>query len=501
MGTGSVTIRVLHAFWSADGACPLFRTVNVVHRGNKTQATRGNGFHRVSGRSVFGAGPLFPLPVHGVGTNLSVRPLFVILTAVLLLGCGEGKDAKHADMSPAVAYGKLPGLKAAPDKRLQDELARIVDEAATPELLAQSRVLDKDNAAAIFKELFEEKKVEKIFLKSEELFPKGPFTFNAISLEQAIQFRWQYEEQRLKARDALSRPGCDMGIRHDHGYSDDLSLVNVFWICSRLEAFTAAELLAEGDPTTAIEAVEYILRLAALMAAEKNATVRLQAAFMRTEALNVLQSVVNHQKTSLENLQRVHAVIREQLADWTPDSYAWIGDRALGMYAYELARDGQLGSILTPEEIEGFSEEGILFQVPAAAGREIDDDEAYYLDAMRRIIDSCEKPYHTRVELFKDIRKDLHEKRNLPEFPVIAGRLLLPNIEKGHVIQARDRANCEAWSLATALATGTEPPLVEINPLTGKPYTVRRENVIAVFDVGPGTDGDNPPVIVPILTK
>ena len=424
-----------------------------------------------------------------------------MLAVVLLCGCGKGQEENDPDMSPAVAYGKLPGLKAAPDKRLQDELARIVDEGATPELLTKSRILDKDNAATIFKALFEADKVESIYLKSEDLFPDGPFTFNAISLEQVAQFRRQYDEQRLKARNALLKPACNMGVRHDHGYSDELPLVNVFWICARLEAFMAAEMLAAADPTAAVEAVEYMLKLAGLMAAEKNATVRLQAAFLRTEALSVLQSIAHHKTTSREDLQRIHAAICEQLADWAPDAYAWIGDRALGMYAYELARDGQLGTILTPQEIESFSEEGVLFQLPAAAGRQINDDEIYYLTAMRKIINSCDRPYYERTEVFEDLRKDLHEKRNSPEFPIIAGRLFLPNIEKGHVIQARDRANCEAWVLATALATGMEPPAVEINPLTGKPYTVRRENVIAVFDVGPGTDGDNPPVIVPDFTR
>ena len=433
--------------------------------------------------------------------NSYARLFLFVSASVLVVGCGRGKNEKDLDMSAAVAYGKLPGLRAAPDKRLQNELARIVEAGGTPELLAKSRVAAGDNAAAIFKELFPAKKVESIFLESEEIFPDGPFSFNALSLEKAIQFRRQYDDQRLKARDALLRPACDMGIRHDHGYSDELPLVNIFWICARLEAFLAAELLADGEPAAAVEAVEYMLRLAGLMAAEKNATVRLQAAFLRTDALNVLQSIANHKKTSREDLQRVHAAIREQLADWPPDSYAWIGDRALGMYAYELARAGQLGSILTPEEIESFKDEGVLSQLPAAAGREINDDEAYYLNALRKIIDSCDEPYHTRLGVFEEIRRDLHEKRNSPDFPVVAGRLLLPNIEKGHVIQARDRANCEAWALATALASGMDPPPVDINPLTGKQYTVVRENAISVYDVGPGTDGDNPPVIVPDLTR
>jgi hypothetical protein len=299
----------------------------------------------------------------------------------------------------------------------------------------------------------------------------------------------------------LLRPGCDLGVRYDQGYSDELPLVDVFWICGRLEAFLAAESLADDKPAEAIEAVEQILQLARVMAAEKNVTARLQAAFLRTEALTVLQSIAKHKQITLPDIQRMHGAIREQLADWAPDSHAWIGDRALGMCAYELARTGQLSSILTADEMLSFKDEAILFQLSAAAVRQINDDEAYYLDAMRRIIDSCDQPYHTRRAVFDQIREDLHKKRNTPDFPVVAGRLLLPDIEKGHVIQARDRANCEAWALATALASGLEPPTFETNPLTGKPYRILGENMISVYDIGTGIDGDNPPVVVPNLTR
>ncbi|MHB8900850.1 MAG: hypothetical protein ACYC6Y_19035, partial [Thermoguttaceae bacterium] len=95
----------------------------------------------------------------------------------------------------------------------------------------------------------------------------------------------------------------------------------------------------------------------------------------------------------------------------------------------------------------------------------------------------------------------LHQKRNQADFPLVSGRFLLLDIEKGHVIQARDRANCEAWALALALACGDQPPDTTDNPLTGRPYRVQRDGkAILIYDIGTGLDGDNPPWIVPDMS-
>ncbi len=174
----------------------------------------------------------------------------------------------------------------------------------------------------------------------------------------------------------------------------------------------------------------------------------------------------------------------------------------MGMHAYEVVRDGKILILLTQEEMEEFAKEEILETLPAEAKRSVDKDELYYLDSMRKIIGSCSRPYHERVDLFKEIRKNLQEKRDSAEFPVVAGRMLLADIEKGHAIQARERANCEAWALALARASGRRPPLCTTNPLTGKKYRiVKQRNLIAVWNVGTGQPNDDQPVVVPDLSK
>jgi hypothetical protein len=155
--------------------------------------------------------------------------------------------------------------------------------------------------------------------------------------------------------------------------------------------------------------------------------------------------------------------------------------------------------LLTVEEIEAFREEGILEQFPEAAERNVDRDERHYLETMRAVIESCARPYHARTEQIRAIRADLHEKRTSPEFPLVAGRLLLPGIGEAQLMQARDRANWEAWAVALAAATGEETIPFASCPLTGKPYRVERvDGDVFVTGFGTGEQGDFPEIRVPV---
>ena len=444
------------------------------------------------------------------GHNVSIdRTRHSLLLALLLLvaalGCSKKPSPEARATEEAKAFGALPGLKATPDQPLQDELARIVEDGGTPELLAAGEIPADSNVATGLAALFrgvDRERLAIIRAESDGLFPDGPFTLNPIQREKAIRFRQRYDDERNGARLALERPECRFPIQYEAGPAEELTFLDTAWICSRLEAFRAAEALSTLDVDTAVESLRYQLRLAECLAAEPHPIVRLEGAFLRTEALLVLQAIVANDSFERRHALLIHDLLSEQLATWPDDALAWIGDRAQGMVIYEAVRGGQLKAFLTDDEKERVKETGSFSTFEDAVLREVNSDELYYLTAMRRIIESCKYPYHTRVEDFEEMRRDLHERRNSSEFPLVAGRFLLLDVEKGHVIQARDRANCEAFVLALALACGKKPPKLGNNPLTGRPYRVERdEKTILVFDIGTGVDGDNPPWVVPDMSS
>lgn len=445
--------------------------------------------------------------LHLIGRSCSwaLAGSLLVLAFCPIAGCSEDSPRENKAIEQAKALGALPGLKATPDQALQDELARIREEGGTPELLAADRVAGDENVATGLAGLFigvDSETLAAIRAESEELFPEGPFTFSPVEQEKAIRFRERYEQERLGARLALERPECRFPIAYEAGPADELAFLDTVWICSRLEAFRAAEALASLDVDAATESLYYMLRLAECLAAEPHPVVRLEAAFLRTEALIVLQAIAGSEAFERRHALAVHGWLNDQLVNWPDDALAWIGDRAQGMIVYEAVRAGQLAKFLTQEERKQLEEAGSFSAFEKAAVRGVNADELYYLKAMRKIIDDCDGPYHTRVEGFEQLRRDLHERRNDSSFPLIAGRLLLLDIEKGHVIQARDRANCEGWVIALAHACGEEPPEFTNNPLTGRPYRVERDGeTILVFDIGTGVDGDNPPWILPDVSQ
>jgi hypothetical protein len=437
-----------------------------------------------------------------------MRPITYLLIALGVLcmsACRRDEEPDDPRGQVAEEFGRLPGLSETPNAPLRDELARITDEAATPELLAATKIPEQENVAVALADLFAPEQIDSVLEECREIFPSGQFKWSPAELQKAIRLRRQYDLQRRQAREALKRPGCSFRIQYEAGFAADLSFLDVAWICTRLEAARAAELLAADDLAGAIESLSYLFRLAACLAAEKHATVRLEAALMRGEALGVLQGIVEHPEVTKPAITRAQldelgAMVRSQLKAWPSDADAWIGDRALGMCAYELVRAGRLMDLLTQPEWQQFDEEGILEELPVVAQRTVNQDELYYLQAMRRIIEGCRRPYHERKAVFAAIREDLQEKRNAPDFPLVAGRLLLPEIEQGHAIQARDRAACEVWALALSRAAGRRSPGYQVSPLTGSQYeVVEQEATVVVYDVGTSAEAAAPSAIAPNL--
>jgi hypothetical protein len=420
-------------------------------------------------------------------------------------GCGARQGADVAQQREPEYYGSLPGLKATSDQQLQDESARITEEGGTPALIGRPMPAQQENVAAGLAGLFPPDEIPAILEQSEEIFqrvfPPGRFDPDPLRLQGTTDFCNWYEARRLRARDALRRPQCNFSIPFTAGLLADWTFIDEVRICARLEAFQAARSLDGDELDGAIESLRLMLRLAHWLGAERVPMARLEAAFLRTEAFRVLQAVVQDEGITREQLDQLYEMVEAQLTAWPDDADAWIGDRALGLHAYELVRAGRLKDLLTDAEIEQYEQEGTLEGMLIAALRGVDQDELYYLQSMREIIDSCRRPYHTRVPMLDSIDRELQAKQDARQLPVVAATVLgLPDVREGQIIQAQDRANWEAWALALAMATGRQPPAYQINPLTGQQYTyLRHDGTIEVSRFGSGAGGDNPSIVVPDL--
>ena len=427
--------------------------------------------------------------------------LILILLSVLPAGCGrESAPAPQPKPMTPEDYGKLPGLSQSKNQKLRDEFERIKEENGTPEQLDRTLPPADDNVAAGLINLFPKNKARSILQRTERLFPRDRFKFTPLKLQDAIELHDKYNDRRKKAREALKRPQCDFGVAHTAGGSADLEFIEVVRVCAHLEAFRAADVLDAAKVNEAIESLAAMLRLAECLGAEKHLDCRLHAAYIRGEAFRVLLEIAQHGRTTPVHLRRLQVMVREQLESWPADADAWIGERAIGMHAYEMVRNGELYRLLLPEEIEEFDQETSLRKLISATVRNADRDELYYLETMRKIIEGCREPFYKRAETLESIARDLQEKQDSGDFPTVAARVLLRRVGKEQEIQAQDRANWEAWALALAMATGSEIPPHNINPLTGEEYrSARSDNSVVVEKFGTGQHGDFPQIVVPIL--
>lgn len=423
----------------------------------------------------------------------------IVWTCLLLLvGCA-GETKESFDLDDLERFGSLPYLKATRDQQLADELARIIEEGGTPEQLTVSD--GEQSVGDVLKQLFPKEQLALIVAQSDELFPPREFRFDPARLEQVITFRRQHERSRLDARKALKQARPHLGIRFVAGFSADTSVIDAVRVCVRLEAFHAAELLAEDNLEDAILAVDQMLALAQCLGAEKHLDARLHAAYLRAEALAVMQAIVTHGKVTREHLLTLLQTVQAQLHNWTDDAHAWIGERAIGLHTYELVRDGALLILLTEDEVKDFEREGDLRILAKAARRNADRDQVYYLETMRQVIEACRKPPYARLGLLNSITSELDAHRGASDYPFVAGRLLLKGLAAAHAIQAHDRANWEAWAVALDMATGGSPGKA-VNPFTGKPYIVAQENsLVIVAGIATGREAEHVKVYIPDFSK
>ena len=424
----------------------------------------------------------------------SALALLAILSMLCCASCEARRGAKSFDEQTLESLADLPGARETTHALLRAESARITEEGGTPAQLVQNDLPPTENAAIALADLFAQKSLGWIGDRTEALFPVGRFQFNPVAMEGLNRFLEDHRFELDGLDEALLRGNCDFQIDFRRGFFADTSFVDTVSICARFEAFRVAQHLAANEPIEAVSPLRAMFRLIGFLASERSVEARLSAAVLRSEALLVLEAIAQHPATTSSEVIALYQIIQEQIQSWPSDSAAWIGDRALAMHSYEVIRIGKLMMLLTTDEIEIFRAEGMLRNMPSALKRTADQDEHYYLDVMRKIIASCDRPFHTRKALFQQIRSDLRDLRDTSDYPVAAARLFLTDIERGQAIQARDRALTEMWAIALALAAGLDPPDFRINPYSGKEYVVLKEESAASVWTGESGDGH---IVVP----
>lgn len=415
----------------------------------------------------------------------------------LLLGCNERPHASAA-MQVAGRYAPLPGLRASPNASLQAEFELLRQEGATPAQLATAAregIAPAQRQAAPLAQLngafpaFSRKLVEE---QIDLLYPRKTLKIPASQRPGTRELLRSQAQARELFRLALPRDGCGLGLPLDQGLLVDLEFLEPLEIGCKLEVLDASEDIMEHRLEQVLTPLEIVLHTAHLLAAEKHLTTRLAAAKTRIEAFRVIERLSSHKFVSSQVLEQLLTVVRAELARWPSDANSLIGERAVGLHTYELVRDGNFASLLTPEEAARLEAQGILHSTIQTALKNIDADELFYLQAMRQLIEASRLPYHQRLATIQQIRQDLTAREQAGAYPLIAGTILLADFEEEQRLIAEDLARMQAWEFALSLALKrATATTAHVNPLTGKPFVVVEERqhvrVGAIFPNRPDT--------------
>jgi hypothetical protein len=418
---------------------------------------------------------------------------------LLVSCCSACKQKEPPIKTPAdvALYATLPGLTTTHNAELQAELARLIAEQTTP---LQLMATPKDTTAvsrldAIFSPNFRDSGREHL----DKVWPAEGFEFTPATLHVVAALTQRYQSKREQYEQLVSEVDFQLPVDHSLGLSADTTYLDAIEIGHRLEGLHAAGLLAAGHPESAIEPLRLMLRASEVLAGENSIVSRGAGAMRRGEALQVLEGIAQHPAATPSVLRQLKMLLDQQLERWPADTNAWIGDRAQGLHTYELVRGGYLLSLFTYDEVREYRDEIGIDKLAEAVANNIDQDELFYLQTMRDVIDACQKPHYERGAIFRQIENNLELLRGRDTYPFIADQLLLLQLEQGSRVMALDRARCEAWALALHIANGNAPAESTINPLTGDEFFVDVTDAQVVVDAVDPEQGV-PAAIVPRLS-
>lgn len=402
------------------------------------------------------------------------------------VGC-QSSEVSVADMVTLAA--KLEKTKQSSHIQLQDELRRLSADRALPEQIDSRRnagVLNPESFAAQIHEILDDAQTDRILKRLPDFFPNGRQSSVAVTLESSAGFLQFYQTAHQAARKALDGPQSRFEWLAVEGWFADTRFTDRATALCGLELIAGLDAASRDDIASSVAALSYSGRIIRLLAEEDHLVSRLAAVDLRVKWLHLMDSIVRQPSIGHDDLKLIYELLMRQMAQWPDEQMAWITDRALGLQTFELVRQGHYLSLLSKVEADALAAEGMHLIKARAVQRYIDEDEVFYLDVMRRLIDLQRFPYFERAKVLIAIEDQLATAEKLEKYPQLSVEMLLPDTLLAMRRIADDRARCEAWSLALAGALRITPPEYATNPVSGFAYQVlSNESTVEVLGLTP----------------
>ena len=430
--------------------------------------------------------------------------LWCVLIPLVALGCSDSPRAAD-DVVEISQYSRLPGLAATHNQALREELARLRSERATPDLLAR-RVHQRGvtlpgnprfNGVIAIEQALPENIRPSFLADVQRVYPQHRFEFDQRRLQRASEIRANYRPQLFALQQLVKRSDLEFSWDPTQGLGDELPFIELAHAGNRMMALVVADLIEHGRLSEAVDSLIPLFRMAQALGEVRHLVPRIAAVHMRREILEIARAICQHSNVDREIQRQLQQQLTAQVAQLPPDGDAWIGDRAAGLHLYELIRDGYLLSVLTYDELKKFRDEVGIEQLGELVAKNLDNDELFYLETMRKTIEACQQPFYQRLSQLHEIKRNLENLRQGSDYPFVADHFLLKELVVGQRLQALDRARLEAWQLALRSAIDGQADSTT-NPMTGHPFILDIQPDRVIVDGIDPTSGESA-VQIPVL--
>lgn len=428
-------------------------------------------------------------------------PYVLLITLVLLCGCGQGSTADpYGQGTSAADFSQLKLSQTVNDPRIKNELDRLETEKSLPIQIAASYLeqTDETSGEPIFNFLrgSDAKTVEQALTDSSHWWdPKSPGRDLLVST-QGQDFLAAWDAQRKAGRNVLLQPKARFPVDLESGMLADPSWTSTIHCLARAELLEAANQASLNNMSEAVTAAAYALAYADQLNQVPTLPARNTAIAIREETLVTLRALLRHPQFSASQLRTLETVFKQTLQRWPNDTELWKADRATGMHFLEMIRAGHLASLLTREEYDAMMASGEFAKLTSTISRNLTTDQAFYLDAMRDIVANAEKPYYQRAEALAAITDALNVAQMTDKYPTVSGDFLLSGMHAQQASLSKDKSRMTIWLAAVQAANGHPPEPMPIIDFSGKPVEMKDEpgQIVASFE---GIPGEIPDLVIP----
>lgn len=397
-----------------------------------------------------------------------------LLLLLLLAGCGGAPRAADRPVTTRqflARYAELQLTRATKNAFLRDELFRIEGEEGLPLQLAA--VSPAEPAQKALSAIVAAPQLSYLDRRLALLFPQGKFQIAQRHLPEIERLKSDYSALREElARLAKAPPTID--LHFDEGTLFTAPFLPCIDAALRLELLCAgADLHADAWPQV-VKSFRCAWSGIAFLAAQPHLESRVLAAQRRADALRLLEAMLEAPQCQESDVRDFLSLLNQTLADWPSDDRIWRGERARALHFFEMIRDGQVLSLANEELQLAIDDHGGSVDFGRWLYKHVDEDQFFYLETMRRLIDACRSPFFERAPLLEELQSELRRLARSDRDPLLSRVMLLGDIEPAMQWQASDRMHCEVMQIALqrSLGEGEATQQSRRSPLTGRAYRV-----------------------------